>query len=84
MIRVLCPRGHLIAKVDVADGAIIPRGLTHGLSFDYAPTEGITRIRATCRKSRCTYDGSADYGVLRDALTAADADGGATDYTIDI
>lgn len=76
MIKALCPLcEHYIAKVDIIDGKIIPRGLRHGLSFDYAPSEGITRIRAKCRKSRCDYDGSADYGVLRDALLAAAAEG---------
>lgn len=89
MIRLLCPLNekHLIAKVDIReDGSIIPRGIHHGLSFDYAPSEDITRVRARCPKSRCTYDGSTDYGVLRDALLAAEAaqdrPGHAVDYTL--
>lgn len=74
MIRVLCPRGHLIATVALTDrGAIIPKGRHHGLTFDYAAPQNLTRIRARCSKKRCGYDGSADYGVLRDALLAAAA-----------
>ncbi len=62
MIRVLCPRGHFIADVDVVAGNVIPRGLRHGLSWDYAPDHNITRVRARC--PRCKYDGSIDYAVL--------------------
>ncbi len=69
-IRVCCPRGHFIAAVDIIDGgAIVPRGIRHGLAFGYAPDLGISCIRVRC--SRCAYDGSMDYLALCAELTAA-------------
>ena len=62
MIRVLCPRGHFIADVTVA-GNVIPRGLRHGLSWDYAPDHNITRVRARC--PRCKSTGHRLRGAVR-------------------
>ena len=62
-MRLLCPKGHFIADMDINEnGHIIPRGLRHGLSWGYAPKLDLSCIRAQCR--RCGYDGSVDYGML--------------------
>jgi len=73
-MRVECPKGHFIAEVDInAEGHVIPRGLRHGLSWDYAPSRDLTRIRGRCQ--RCGYDGSVDYAVLCAEVTQAAASG---------
>ncbi|RFZ42690.1 hypothetical protein MSS4_04655 [Mycobacterium marinum] len=93
MIKVLCPKcGNPIARVDITeDGRCIPHGLPldanpelkgprHGLSFDFAATEDHSRFRITCRKQRCTYDGSCDYTTFCRVLVARFRAGHA-DYT---
>ena len=85
VVKVKCKKNphHLIATVDINKTGFIPRGLPldvnpeirgprHGLSWDYSP-EGHSRVRATCPKSRCTYDASCDYEWLRDELAKAAA-----------
>lgn len=71
--RLLCPRGHLIATVDIRDGRIDPRGTNHGLSWGHNPKRDITDLRATCR--RCTYDASVNYATLCSEVIAAVAAG---------
>jgi hypothetical protein len=86
VIRILCPNNnkHLIARVDVTpDGKIKPRGIRHGLSWNYADTEGHSRLRVTCPKARCTYDKSCEYERFRDQLARAAADGH-TEYVPEI
>jgi hypothetical protein len=75
IITVQCPKGHFIATVNVTDDGIIPRGTRHGLVWDYAPTQDITRVHARCLSRHCTYDGSLDYRTLCAELAAATARG---------
>ena len=76
MIRVLCPKGHFIANVDINEnGHAIPRGIRHGLTWGYAADLDLSCIRAHCR--RCGYDGSVDYGVLCREVAHAVASGDA-------
>jgi hypothetical protein len=77
MLRLLCPRGHFIASVDITpDGGIIPHWtkprrndrVEYGLLWGYAQKQDLSCIRARCR--RCGYDGSVDYAVLCAELAA--------------
>lgn len=69
----LCPRGHLIAKVDIRDDTIVPRGTNHGLSWGYNSKQNISDVRAKCR--HCTYDASVNYATLCSEVIAAVAAG---------
>lgn len=80
-IKVQCAHGHFIGVVDVTDTGIIPLGTRHGLTWDYAPDQNLTRIHARCFKRDCTRDYSRDFTALHADLKRA-VDRGETTYRL--